>query len=52
VTTNYDDSLERAFEEAGEAYDLVAYIADGEDRGRFLHRVQGEESVVINRPYE
>jgi hypothetical protein len=52
VTTNYDDSLERAFEEAGEPYDLVAYIADGEDRGRFLHRVQGEESVVISRPNE
>ena len=29
VTTNYDDALERAFLDAGEAYDLVVYIADG-----------------------
>ena len=29
VTTNYDDLLERAFDEAGEPYHLVMYIADG-----------------------
>ena len=28
VSTNYDDALERAFEEAGEPFDLVCYIAD------------------------
>ena len=52
VTTNYDDALERAFREAGEEYDLVSYIADGDARGKFLHRAPGEEPVVIGRPNE
>jgi hypothetical protein len=52
VTTNYDDALERAFDDAGEEYDLVSYIADGEDRGRFLHRAPGGHTVVIERPNE
>ncbi len=38
VTTNYDDVLERAFAKTGEQYDVVTYIADGEDSGKFLHR--------------
>lgn len=40
VTTNYDDLLERAFEQEDiqEPYDLVYYIAKGKDSGRFLHR--------------
>jgi SIR2-like domain len=47
VTTNYDDLLERAFRDAEEPYDLVTYIADGPDRGRFLHiRADGEEQVI------
>ena len=29
VTTNYDLALERAFEEAGEELDIVAYVATG-----------------------
>ncbi|HYJ21093.1 MAG TPA: SIR2 family protein [Solirubrobacterales bacterium] len=37
VTTNYDDALERAFEEAEEPYDLAVYIARGRDKGRFVH---------------
>ena len=39
LTTNYDDALERAFEQAGEPYDLVTYIASEpkEHRGRFMH---------------
>ena len=41
VTTNYDDALERAFSAAGEAFDVVSYIADGEHRGKFLHRPSG-----------
>jgi hypothetical protein len=52
VTTNYDDALEHAFDEVGEEYDLVAYVADGENRGRFLHRAPGAETVVIERPNE
>jgi hypothetical protein len=47
VTTNYDDTLERAFAERKEALDVVTYIAEGEDRGRFLHRdPEGKETVV------
>jgi hypothetical protein len=52
LTTNYDDALERAFAEAGEEYDLVSYIVDGETRGKFLHRPPGEEPVVIDKPNE
>ena len=37
MTTNYDDALERAFRAAGEAFDLVWYVAETEDRGKFLH---------------
>jgi hypothetical protein len=48
VTTNYDDALERAFQEAGEPYDLVTYIADGPDRGRFKHiRPNGSAEVIL-----
>jgi hypothetical protein len=52
VTTNYDDSLEQAFDQAGEEYDLVSYIADGEHRGKFLHREPDGEAVVVERPNE
>jgi hypothetical protein len=37
VTTLYDTGLERAFEQAGEPFDLAVCIAAGKDRGRFLH---------------
>jgi hypothetical protein len=37
VTTTYDTALERAFEKAGEPFDLAVCIASGKDRGRFLH---------------
>ena len=37
VTTNYDDLLERAFKNAGEPFDLVTYISDGDTRGKFSH---------------
>ncbi|HEX8091139.1 MAG TPA: SIR2 family protein, partial [Blastocatellia bacterium] len=51
LTTNYDDLMERAFDEAGESYDLVAYVAeDKQQRGRFLHRPPGGEAIPITRP--
>lgn len=51
VTTNYDDALERAFQEAGEPYDLVIYIADDpEDSGLFLHNGPDGQSRVIPTP--
>jgi hypothetical protein len=37
VTSNYDDSLERAFDAAEEPYDLAVYMASGDDKGRFVH---------------
>lgn len=35
VTTNYDDLMEVALAAAGEPYDVIAYIAEGPDEGRF-----------------
>jgi DNA-binding SARP family transcriptional activator len=48
VSTNYDLALERAFEEAGEELDIVAYVAAGPHRGRFWHRPPG----AVPRPIE
>ena len=51
LTTNYDDALERAFDKAGEPYDVIWYIADREPRGKFWHRPPGAaEPNVIDRP--
>jgi DNA-binding SARP family transcriptional activator len=50
VTTNYDLALERAFEEAGEELDVVAYVATGAHRGRFWHRAPGEAPRPIDVP--
>jgi hypothetical protein len=52
VTTNYDDSLERAFADEGEPYELVTYIAEGKDRGRFRHITAEGKPTVIRRPNE
>jgi hypothetical protein len=37
VTTNYDDVLERTFHAARQEFDIVSYVAEGEQRGKFLH---------------
>jgi cellulose biosynthesis protein BcsQ len=52
VTTNYDDVLERAFKTAGEPFDLVSYLAEGEFRGKFVHRTSDGEEKLIERPNE
>jgi len=52
VTTNYDDVMERALDAAGEPHDVVSYIAEGESRGKFLHRMPSGESQLIERPNE
>jgi len=52
VTTNYDDALERAFSSVNEPFDLVVYVAEGEQRGKFLHWAPGGEVCVIERPNE
>ena len=50
ITTNYDDGLERAFQEAGEEYDLLTYIADGSAAGHFRHTRPGGESEIVTVP--
>jgi DNA-binding SARP family transcriptional activator len=50
VSTNYDLALERAFEDAGEELDVVAYVATGPHRGRFWHRPPGEAPRPIDVP--
>ncbi len=53
VTTNYDDVLERAFRDCSEPFDLVTYIAAGENRGKFLHLPpDASRAVLIERPNE
>lgn len=52
VTTNYDDALETAFRELDEPFDLVYYIADGPERGRFAHVAPDGATRLIDRPNE
>jgi SIR2-like domain len=52
VTTNYDDVLERAFEQRGEPFDLVWYAARGGQPGRFLHRLPDGDVRTITVPNE
>jgi hypothetical protein len=52
LTTNYDDSLERAFAEAGEPCECLWYEAKrGQSRGRFMHGLP-DGVVTIDRPNE
>lgn len=48
VTTNYDDALERAFDEAGEPFDVLVY--EVEPRGRLIHYPPGGEGRPIPEP--
>lgn len=50
VTTSYGLGLEQAFVDAGEEFDVVAYVADGRDRGRFCHVMSTGEAQVIHEP--
>lgn len=52
VTTNYDDVLERAFNDAKEPFDLVAYIAEGQDRGKFRHFSPEGIDQLVETPNE
>jgi hypothetical protein len=45
--------LERALEQAGEPFDLVRYVADGENRDSFLHWSYDEHRYIpIEKPNE
>jgi DNA-binding SARP family transcriptional activator len=50
VTTNFDDCLERAFNEAGEQCDVVRYVALGRNRGKFLHLGANGTATVVEVP--
>jgi hypothetical protein len=50
VTTSYDTALERAFEEAGEKFDVVSYLAAGRDRGHFCHIAPDGTGRLIEQP--
>ena len=52
VTTNYDDLMERAYQAAGETFDVVSYVAEGNDRGKFLHYLPDGDVRLIERPNE
>jgi hypothetical protein len=52
VTTNYDDLMERALQDASEPFDMVSYVADGPDRGKFLHQSPDDDVELIERPNE
>ena len=52
VTTNYDDVLERAFEDenAADSLDLLTYTLDDQERGGFSHRPPGGEPKFLDKP--
>ena len=53
MTTNYDDILERALVAAGEEFDVVTYIAESDQRGKFSHRPWNlQDAFVIDSPNE
>jgi DNA-binding SARP family transcriptional activator len=52
VTTSYDLALERAFLDAGEEFDVVSYLATGDNRGRFCHIDPSGAGSLIERPNE
>jgi SIR2-like domain len=52
VTTNYDDLVERAFDDEDLEFDVIWYEArqNAETRGRFVHRPPSGKPRVIARP--
>jgi DNA-binding SARP family transcriptional activator len=50
VTTSYDLALERAFLAAGEAFDVVSYLAAGRNRGKFCHVGPDGAGTLIEVP--
>jgi hypothetical protein len=50
VTTSYDAALERAFDDAGESFDVVSYLASGPNRGKFCHLRPNGDGNVIDLP--
>jgi hypothetical protein len=51
ATVSFDRSLEHAFMEAAEPFDVLTYIAHGSHAGRFLHTAHGGEQTLIDKPW-
>ena len=49
VTTNYDDALECAFKKVGEPYDVVCYMAGGDDSRKFYHEPYQGNRITISK---
>jgi len=49
LTTNYDNMMERAFQEVDEAYDVISYISNGPGRGKFLHEIDQKKVKLIEK---
>ncbi|HEY6232924.1 MAG TPA: SIR2 family protein [Pyrinomonadaceae bacterium] len=52
LTTNYDDVLERAFNRAGEPFDLLFYSTEEGRMGKFIHRPPDGTPRVVENPNE
>ncbi|HEY3058766.1 MAG TPA: SIR2 family protein [Chloroflexota bacterium] len=50
VTTSYDQCFEAAFASAAEPLDVVAYVAERDQRGHFVHRTADGRTHPIDRP--
>jgi hypothetical protein len=48
VSTNYDNALERAFDAEDEPYDLAVFVANGSEKGKFVHVPWRGQPRVIN----
>jgi nucleoside phosphorylase len=50
VTTNYDTILEEAFEYANQPFDVVFYVAAGDEKGKFKHQPYKKNVRLIDSP--
>lgn len=50
ITSNYDLLLEKAFHDQGEEFDSLIYLADGANKGKFLHRTHRGEEFPVDDP--
>ncbi len=50
ITTGFDESFEAAFASAGEPLDVVTYVAEGDQRGHFVHRTADGRTRPIDKP--
>jgi hypothetical protein len=51
MTTNYDNLMEIAFQDAGQEYDLIWYEAEGNRRGRFMHKPPRQPATLMPQDY-